>query len=127
MTLGALGEYHWAPFASQDPWVSLSLYWTQLDQQITSEALGKFVKTQTVSQSPLSAEVRGGYQFSLMPDLYVGPYVSAAIESYTSYTASAATSGSSASTATTTSANVPSDQQTWHAWFGFGISGRYGF
>ncbi|MBI5610611.1 MAG: autotransporter domain-containing protein [Deltaproteobacteria bacterium] len=127
MTVGALGEYHWAPFAGQDPWVSLSVYWTQLDQQITREDLGKFVKTQTVSQSPLSAEVRGGYQFSLMPDLYVGPYVSAAIESYTSYTASSSTSGSSATTAATTSADVPSDQQTWHAWFGFGITGRYGF
>jgi len=127
MTLGALAEYHWAPFAGQDPWVSASLYWTQLDQQITSEDLGNFIKTQTVSKSPLSAEVRGGYQFSLMPDLYVGPYVSAAIESYTSYTGSSSTSGSSATVAATTSSDVPSDQQTWHAWFGFGISGRYGF
>ncbi len=122
MALGVTGEYHWAPFASQDPWVSAAVSWSQFTQQVTTEDLGKFVKDETVWQAPLGGEVRAGYQFSFSPGLYIGPYVSATFESYNSYKNTTTVGGTSA----TATVSVPSDDQTWHAWFGLGVTGRYG-
>lgn len=112
--VGLLGEYHWAPFASQDPWLGVLLAYDQLEQNYAMEGLGQIVKNAITWKSPISLDLRGGYQFQLSPDFYVGPYLGATLEHYSEVLSSP------------TAQTLASTDQTWHVWLAGGLTVRYG-